>query len=192
MNKELNIVVGISGSGKTTYCTTKVNDLESEGVGAVRVSADDYPGLYVGGVLNVRKLQLAHDECFEHVKVALEEDKKVFLDNTNIDVQHWRRYLELCVNLRTPVFFHFPIDILYFYVPKESSLRQNRECQLRRAIELRARGAKVIPENVIKTMETKFMATTYFYNSNKITCGNDPNKWLRCIPAETPSTSRKK
>lgn len=170
-------MISIASSKKTTYCDAKVNDWASKGFAAECISADDYPGLYVNGVLDVGKLQFAHDDCYERVRFALEEDKKVFLDNTNIEVQHWRRYIELCANMGVPVFFHFPINTLFFYVPKEAILRQNRERQLRRAIELRSRGPKVVPEGVIKTMETN---------------ENDPNKWLGRIPADILVSSRRR
>jgi len=84
--RQVIILSGVSGSGKSTYAKTLMHDAKNKGdaITAI-VSTDDY-FTDVNGVYNfdARKLSEAHSQCFRHFILSLQANcNLVIVDNTN-------------------------------------------------------------------------------------------------------------
>lgn len=94
MNKNVYIMSGISGAGKSTY----VNN--NRGPNSVVCSADDFfinNGEYQ---FNANMLGIAHAACFNKYINALADDSvdEVWVDNTSLNVAEAARYVESARN----------------------------------------------------------------------------------------------
>ncbi len=93
-SKKLYILVGVPGSGKSTYAnklTTRRDICE----------ADNFPGLYVDGRLKFNLLEMAHIYCRmcveERMKLGFE---KIVQSNTNLDLKNVIPYIKLAEKYR--------------------------------------------------------------------------------------------
>lgn len=113
----LHIMVGVSGSGKST----KVAELAVETYGSFCVaSADHYFNLHGEYQFNPAELKWAHQRCQGKVAYHMKrETQNIFLDNTNV-VQDWiKPYLEMAN--------HFGYDVVYHKVHNELTDDQLQE-----------------------------------------------------------------
>lgn len=92
MKNQLIIMVGLPGSGKTTYAT-KCCEMFPERW--VRFEADMY--FEEGGQykFDPKKLGEAHDWCYQQVEQALIDGKNVFVSNTNLTKWERAKYIRL-------------------------------------------------------------------------------------------------
>lgn len=114
MNKRVIIMVGLPGSGKSTWI--KAFRERFEGTLAV-VSADDY--FMRDGVYNFdpTKLPKAHEECFRSFVYAVDDAYEVVIvDNTNIRAEHSQPYIDCAVGAGYDVhekFIYCTPDVAY-------------------------------------------------------------------------------
>jgi predicted kinase len=83
---KMTILVGVSGSGKTTYAARELP-------GAVKCSADDWfvrDGEYL---FDPAELGLAHGACFRRAIEALQRGDDVVIDNTNTSIAELAPYV---------------------------------------------------------------------------------------------------
>ncbi len=222
--KELTIMVGIPGSGKTTKARNDVNALNkkagltvepnfsedaiigssqsadsqtdsagSAGAGsgqqsvpttrAFVCSADNFPDLYTDGKINFRLLGDAHAWCLQSVRMCMEGGHQVYLDNTNLRPDQWVDYLYLAKEFGYSVRILTPTNKLLFYEVKG---KDRQDLQLAHVVTVRSTGAKVIPTDKIREMESLFMNTMSTILSSKSRCGSDPDKWLQVAQSWVP------
>lgn len=89
--KTLTILRGIAGCGKSTLA----NRMKSEDPNIVICSADDYwikNGQYVFEAANLGK---AHYVCLLKATRAIESGKDVIIDNTNLSLSDFKKYIDL-------------------------------------------------------------------------------------------------
>ena len=111
--KTVKLLVGIPGSGKSTYTKQFPN--------AVIVSADHY-FTNSNGDYNFDKTKLgkAHDECFYlYVKAILEKKDMVIVDNTNAKRRDLFRYLEFA-NVHK-----YNVELVYIKCDPEVAFKRN-------------------------------------------------------------------
>lgn len=114
MEKQVVIMRGASGSGKSTYVRKHFSD-------AKVCSADffhyDKDGNYNWKPENIGK---AHAECYSSFKRALKDEKPlVVLDNTNTILKEFKPYLELA---RT---FGYDVKVIRMTTPLNETLGRN-------------------------------------------------------------------
>jgi predicted kinase len=86
-DKTLYIVRGVSGCGKSSL---------AQNLTSHAVAADDYPGLYAGGVYRLELQQLAHQWCFEQVEAWMYQGKKaIAVHNTFCKIQYINSFLAI-------------------------------------------------------------------------------------------------
>ena len=86
------ILRGVQGSGKSTLA----DDLLIAYPNGVAVSTDNFWLTPTGEYkFDPRKLKEAHQWCFDQFRMAVAADfKEIILDNTNIRVAHFEKYVE--------------------------------------------------------------------------------------------------
>ena len=178
MVAQLHFMVGVAGSGKSTFANEQVRKLNDSGTKSIVVSADNYPGLYKEGALQCHLLMGAHANCLKQVCSALELGLVVYLDNTNLNTNNWMGYLDFCSNNKIPVYFHVPIDRLLFYTHPSKLIQSNRIEQLNHICNVRSTGDKIIPLGVICQMESNFYPIVHTINKLLPICSNNPEKWI--------------
>lgn len=86
--KQVKILSGISGSGKSTFS----NKLSNES--SVYCSADDYHIIDGEYSFNANNLKLAHAECFKKFIMAMMDNVSlIIVDNTNICIEEISPYV---------------------------------------------------------------------------------------------------
>lgn len=111
MQNELKCLLlrGYPGSGKSFAGRL----LASEWGNTVICSADDYwidsKGFYN---FDVTKLKLAHDDCFNKFKKAIEKGMNVIIDNTNLKYDDCKRYLEYLLKNNNLNATRYSVDFL--------------------------------------------------------------------------------
>jgi hypothetical protein len=178
ISKKLYILVGVSGSGKSTYAkklTVKKDICE----------ADNFPGLYVDGRLKFSLLETAHIYCRmcveERMKVGTE---KIIQSNTNLDLKNILLYVNLAEKYDYEVHIVLPkYDLLYFDGIK------GRKNQIQHLIS--SRGAdrpnkhpldsqyKHVPKDKILSMIRKFDLVKPSYE--KLTKIHDPKELVKLL-----------
>ncbi len=178
ISKKLYILVGVSGSGKSSYAnklTVKKDICE----------ADNFPGLYVNGKLKFSLLETAHIYCRmcveERMKLELE---KITQSNTNLDISTLVSYLKLAEKYDYEVHIILPkYDLLYF------SGIKGRKNQIQHLISARGAdrpnnvegqvGYKHVPKDKILSMIHKFdLVKPRYEKMNKI---HDPKELLKFL-----------
>jgi hypothetical protein len=176
ISKKLYILVGVPGSGKSTYANkTKAHICE----------ADNFPGLYVDGKIKFSLLEMAHVYCRmcveERMKVGLEE---IIQSNTNLDISTLVSYVKLAEKYEYEVHIVLPkYDLLYFDGIK------GRKNQIQHLISSRGAdrpndvegqvGYKHIPKDKILSMIHKFdLVKNRYEEMNKI---HDPKELLKLL-----------
>ena len=138
----LTILVGVSGSGKSTHARTLFGEV---------CEADDYPGLYHNGMLQQQLLSTAHQSCQQQVEECMKQGIPVVQSNTNLDVRSIHPYLVLAQRYHYQVSILLPeYDLLYFRND------WTRERQLQHLIQVRSSGDKRVPSNVLHRMVETF------------------------------------
>lgn len=91
--KNLTIIRGVPGSGKTTHGVGLVN----QGMADVIFEANDY--FYVDGeyVFNHSNLAIAHQQCMDSTTYALHRDMNVIVANTFVSWKELLPYFELAM-----------------------------------------------------------------------------------------------
>ncbi|MCK9429180.1 MAG: hypothetical protein M0R17_04190 [Candidatus Omnitrophica bacterium] len=125
MNKFCILLRSYPGGGKSYIAAkyAKEND-------AVICSADDFwikDGKYV---FELDKLKIAHRVCFEKFKKAIADGKNVVIDNTNLNFEDCKKYLDYVVIHNNTTKDYYSADILevtYNSIDEAIKLRSNRE-----------------------------------------------------------------
>lgn len=115
MNKNVYVMMGVPGSGKSTWVRNNVS-------GAVVASADHYFEDEQGNYnFQPNKLFRAHESAFEKYLAALDDDKteNIVVDNTNTKLEFLRRYV-LEANLRG-----YPVTMVVLKVDPDVASRRN-------------------------------------------------------------------
>lgn len=135
---KLHIMVGVSGSGKST----KVAELIGETSGSFCVaSADHYFNRDGEYQFNPAELKWAHQWCQGKVAYYMKrEAQNIFLDNTNVVQEHIRPYLEMAN--------HFEYDVVYHKLHEELNEEQLKE--------FAGRNKHGVPLDAIKRQYNRF------------------------------------
>lgn len=94
MAKNLILVRGIPGSGKSTFARATVETCQYNNKYALHLEADMYhvvDGVYTWIPENVKA---AHDWCFNTARIFLEQDYVVIVSNTFTRVNEMQRYID--------------------------------------------------------------------------------------------------
>jgi len=90
------IIRGLPGSGKSTYIKNFIKNLAIEK--SCIISADDYFKCGDYYLWNKENLYAAHLRCYNLFEKALKEKiPYIFLDNTNINNQAYKKYVDLLI-----------------------------------------------------------------------------------------------
>jgi predicted kinase len=141
----LYILVGVSGSGKST----RANEIVDE---SCICEADTYPGLYVNGQLQRHLLSEAHSACQSKVKKLMMSDTPVIVQsNTNLNVSDMIPYLQLADQFSYRIRIEYPwYDLIYW----KNNLSRPQQTQF--ITNVRSKGQKQVPEFIIKSMIEKY------------------------------------
>lgn len=107
----LHIMIGVSGSGKTT---------KTESLSGILCSADAFftgPGLKY--YFNPKELKWAHMFCQGRAAAIMKFGADVIIDNTNVVQEHIKPYLEMAN--------HFKYDVVYHKIHEELTEEQLEE-----------------------------------------------------------------
>jgi hypothetical protein len=152
-NKVIIVPIGIPASGKSTFCYDKSD--------CVIASADLFPGLYdENGWIMFIKLSEAHNWCYDKVVEAMSQNKKVYLDNTNLQPIHWKRYLEVSIQFGYSIEFVLPTHLYFHYTNPD--VPEERDAQIEHMCRVRSSGGKIVPRDVIERMEQDFLKVRQF------------------------------
>ena len=157
------ILVGVSGSGKTTFAKTMTN---------TPFEADNYPGLYENGRLQVHLLSKAHEWCQKEVRFAMSEHYPFIVQsNTNLDPRYLLPYLESASYYGYQVRLILPSHGLLYY--------HTHHNQISHLIHVRSKGDRVVPEHAMRRMIEQYNQ----YNSFIIplTSISDPREMIHQI-----------
>jgi hypothetical protein len=177
-SKKLYILVGVSGSGKSTYANklTFKRDI---------CEADNFPGLYVDGRLKFSLLEMAHIYCKMCVEEHMKHDYETIVQsNTNLDKDNLVSYIKLAEKYDYEVHIVLPkYDLLYFDGIK------GRKNQIQHLISSRGAdrpnspegqvGYKHVPKEKILSMIHKFDLMKPKYE--KIMTVHDPKELVKLM-----------
>jgi hypothetical protein len=184
VTKKLYILIGVPGSGKSTYASNL-------GIKRYICEADNFPGLYVDGRLKFSLLEMAHVYCRmcveERMKVGLEE---IIQSNTNLNTYMLVSYIKMAEKYEYEVHIVLPkYDLLYFDGIK------GRKNQIQHLISARGAdqpnkdsldskgqgqvGYKHVPKDKILSMIRKFDVVKPKYE--KLSKIHDPKELLKLI-----------
>jgi predicted kinase len=171
MNKNFYILIGIPGSGKSTYAKTLTNE-------DMLCEADRYPNLYTEGRLNFDLLETAHVYCRMCVIQRMTKgEENIVQSNTNLELGEngILPYIKMAIKYGYNVHIILPsYGLLYF----DNDLSENDQIKLLKKI----RGATsdhIIPEKSMNNMIQKFKKNRPIYETlSKI---QDPKKILDYI-----------
>jgi predicted kinase len=160
------ILVGVSGSGKTTFAKTMTN---------TPYEADNYPGLYVNGRLQVHLLSKAHEWCQQQVRLAMSEQVPFLVQsNTNLEPRHLLPYLESASYYGYQVRLILPSHgLLYYQTPQD---------QVSYVIQVRSQGERIVPEHAMKRMIDQFVKHEPLFI--RLTSISDPREMIHQIESK--------
>lgn len=171
MNKNLYILIGIPGSGKSTYAKTLNED-------SMICEADKYPGLYKDGKINFKLIENAHIYCKMCVIQRMKNgDDNIIQANTNLDLGIYGilPYIQLASQYNYKVHIILPkYGLLYF----ENKMSEKDQIKFLKKI----RGLNsdhIVPEKSMDKMIDKFKKNIKIYK--KISMIEDPVKILEYI-----------
>lgn len=171
MNKNFYILIGIPGSGKSTYAKTLTNE-------TMLCEADRYPNLYAEGRLNFDRLETAHVYCKTCVIQRMKNQEEIIVQsNTNLELgeKGILPYIKMAIEYDYKVHIILPYyGLLYF----ANDLSENDQIKLLKKI----RGENsdhIIPEKSMNNMVNKFKKNRPIYET--IAKIQDPKKILDYI-----------
>jgi hypothetical protein len=181
----LYILVGVSGSGKSTYAQSIVKNSYGYILKNAICEADMFPGLYTNGKLNFTLLETAHIYCSmcveERMKIGY---KTIVQSNTNLELKNIVSYIKLAEKYDYKVYIVLPkYDLLYFDGIKD------RKKQAQQLISARGSdrpngvsgqvGYKHVPKEKILSMIRKFDTVKSKYE--KLIKIHDPKELLKFL-----------
>ena len=140
MAARLIILKGLPASGKTTWAKA-----QCEATGAKRVNKDDLRAMLDAGQFskgNEQTIEAARDAL---VRILLEREQVVIVDDTNFSPKHEQRLRSIAANTaigREAI----PVEVRTFLVPLHECLQRN------------ALRKRPVPPHVIKSMHKKWLA----------------------------------
>lgn len=187
MNNKLYLLVGVPGSGKSTYANSIVRQAYGYQLGTAICEADNFPGLYTNGRINFQLLEMAHIYCRMCVEERMKADYKTIVQsNTNLDIGEKGifPYIRLAEKYNYEVHIILPkFDLLYFDGIK------GRKRQVQHLISARGLdrpnavegqvGFKYVPSDKILKMIKKFDEVKPSYE--KLTKLHNPKDILKKI-----------
>ena len=178
VTKKLYLLVGVPGSGKSTYASKLVFKRDI-------CEADNFPGLYVDGRLKFSLLEMAHIYCRMCVEEHMKHDYETIVQsNTNLDISSIKPYIILAEKYGYEIHIILPsYDLLYFDGIK------SRKRQIQQLISSRGAdrpnnveghvGYKHVPKDKILSMIYKFDKVKPLYE--KLVKIHDPKTILKMI-----------
>ena len=171
MNKNFYILIGIPGSGKSTYAKTLTKE-------EMLCEADRYPKLYKEGRLNFDLLETAHVYCKTCVIQRMKnQENNIVQSNTNLELgeKGILPYIKMAIEYDYKVHIILPsYGLLYF----SNDLSEKEQIKLLKKI----RGENsdhIIPGKVMDNMINKFKKNRSIYEA--IAKIQDPKKILEYI-----------
>lgn len=171
MNKNFYILIGIPGSGKSTYAKTLTDE-------NMLCEADRYPKLYTEGKLSFNLLETAHIYCKMCVIQRMKNGEETIVQsNTNLELgeKGILPYIKMAIEYNYKVHIILPsYGFLYF----DNDLTESEQIKLLKKI----RGVNsdhIIPEKSMDKMIDKFKHNKIIYEDiSKI---EDPKTILEYI-----------
>jgi ABC-type iron transport system FetAB ATPase subunit len=160
------IIIGVSGSGKSSLAKTMANCI---------CEADSYPNLYKDGILVTSKLSAAHQACIERVEQFMMARMDIVQSNTNLDLRSIKPYIELAKQYTYTVHLILPKHDLLHYTLTDMS----RAAQIAALVNVRSQGDKRVPFNVIQSMISQY--DTVYPIFSKMASETDPVKLLATL-----------
>jgi hypothetical protein len=178
--KILNILVGVPGSGKSTFA----NDMLLKHYGSDKNKsheADNFKNLYKDGVFNPKLLKQAHKWCLNGVKKDMEKGLSLIVQsNTNLEIEHMKNYIVLCVQYGYHINVVLP-ESEYLYYESSSGMTEIEEVIYNRSNKT---DGKCIPRDKMELMIDMFVRVKKSIESfrlNSLFDNNNPNDWITYI-----------
>tara|TARA_Y100000780_G_C13668631_1_gene411484 strand:+ start:813 stop:1862 length:1050 start_codon:yes stop_codon:yes gene_type:complete len=170
-SKKLIIMVGIAGSGKTTYAQNILREFYASDEESYE--ADKYPLLYEEA-FNYKLLDEAHKWCQSLVEKDMKDNKPLIIQsNTNLNYKDTIFYLELCIKYNYDVEFILPQFGLLHY---ENYDTKNKQIEILKNTRCFTKDTKKLSAKNMNNMVRKFNVMKKIIHQ-KIDEYN-PNLWL--------------
>lgn len=173
-NKRLLIMIGVAGSGKTTYAQNILKEFYS--FDEEPYEADKYPLLYEEE-FNYKLLDEAHKWCQSLVEHDMKYEKPFIIQsNTNLNYKDIVVYLELCIKYSYEIEFILPQYGLLHY---ENFDPKNKQIKIIKNTRCFTKDTKKISVKSLDNMIKKFNIIKNIIYSKIDENNYNPNLWLQ-------------
>ena len=149
MVKEIYLMVGIPGSGKSTYCEKLMKDFEEQGKSVTYISRDAHRKALTGGATGSTYFDKEEEVFLNYAKsindAIRKGEEKVLIDATHISRSSRNKILKLLNNEN-----EYTLVVVAFDLPLEVVIERNEQ----------RTGFERVPRLAIESMRRRFEAPT--------------------------------
>ena len=99
MDRQLIVVRGCPGTGKSTLSTVLAQEAEAKGILSVICSCDDFFMVKGEYKFEGSKLALNHSKCLDKARKAIDQGiNRIIIDNTNVCLSEFKAYIQYALN----------------------------------------------------------------------------------------------